>query len=574
MVKRSALMVCACTLWLAGCSGLPFKGKNSTGYLESDLRTVNRQPDPSSKLVYLTLTAELAVQRGQFDVALKNYLDLAQFTGDPRYAERATQLAVYLKKTDQAIVAATLWAAEDPGNPAVHRVLAMLYLKAGRTDEGIGEFRKLLATKSDDTEASLIELVKWLETEVPTSDALAIMARLAQQFPRNAELHFAYALLASDKGEHRLALAETEKALALHPSWSRASLLKAQVMAQMGDSTAAREAVQKALKSDPANTRLQLIHAQLLAKSGDVNGAEREMRGLIQKQPDNHDARLALASLLLEMGRIEKARHEFLRLTEVQKWRSQAMFYLGLIDIKQGNLESALVWFDRIDTGPLEFDARVNAINTLINLDRTDEARQRLGQLRRSVPKEALRLYLLEAELLNRSKNPAAAFKLLSEALEEMPDQPELLYSRALLAEQLGRKDVLEADLKLVINKNPEDANALNALGFSLLDNSDRLAEAGSYLERAIRIKPDEPAIMDSYGWLLYRQGKKTESLEYLKKAYTRLPDPEIGTHLGEVLWESGQKPEARRVFADVLKKAPDSEDILRVRQRYPDAFR
>lgn len=573
MVKRLVCLAFAGAVWISGCAGLKASGA-SDGFLETDLRTSNRPVAKDSEWVYLILAAELAGQRGQYEDALDNYLQVARHSNDPRIAERATQIALYLKNADKAMEAAQLWAKLDPNNVAAHRVATLMLLKAGRTKQAAEEFGKVLKLRNGDLEGALIDLVKWLDTEVSKEDGLKAMQFFVEQFPKVAELHFAYALLATNKGEQQLALKETERALALHPDWNRARLLQAQVMSQMGDSEAARGAVQKALKRDPGNTRLRLIYSQFLAKTGDYPAAERELQRILEKDPGNQDARFVLASTWLEMGRLDQAAQEFNRLTGVAKWESQAYFSLGLIEARRGRLGRALQWFDKVASGPLEFDARVNGITALINLGRLDEARQRLSVVRKRFPNEAVRLYLLEAELLSKNKDYEAAFELLSEALEELPDQVELLYSRALVAEQLDRIDVLEADLRAVLDKNPNDPNALNALGYTLADRTDRLDEAQKYLDQAIGLKPDDPAIMDSYGWLQYRLGNLEKALSYLRKAYEKVPDPEIGAHFGEVLWESGERKEAKRVWNESWKKDPDQDDIKKVRARYREAFK
>jgi tetratricopeptide (TPR) repeat protein len=573
VVKRLVCLACAGLLMLSGCATNSSWGGSGEA-VEGDLRTSTKPVAQDSEIVYLLLAAELAGQRGQYDIALDNYLKVERRSPDAQVAERATQIALYLKDTDKALEAASLWAQRDPKSVAARRISAMLYLKAGQMDKAVEQFRALLAMHDTELESTLIELVKWLDAEVPKEQGLQAMRRLVEEFPKVAELHFAYALLASNKGEHQLALAETERALTLHPDWGRARLLQAQVMAQMGDSGAARDAVQRALKSDPGNSRLRLIYAQFLAKSGDAKGAERELQRILDREPANQDARFALASTLMDTGQQDRAKQEFLKLTEEAKWKSQAEFYLGLIEARQGRLENSLRWFDRISTGPLEFDARVNGITALINLGHLGEARQRLSRVRKAFPNEALRLYLLEAELLSKNKDYEAAFDLLTEGLEDLPGQPELLYSRALIAEQLDRVDVLEADLRAVLEKNPNDANALNALGYTLADRGDRLDEAKQLLDRAIELKPDDPAVLDSYGWLQYRLGKPREALKYLGKAYDLVPDPEIGAHFGEVLWEAGQRQEAKRVWREALKKDPNQDDMKRVKAKYKDAFK
>lgn len=571
--KRLVCLTCVGAIYLSGCAGLnssqSHPEESLEGIRQADVEGLNQH----SEIVYLLLAAELAGQRGQYEIALNNYLEAARRTRDAQIAERATQIGLYLKNTEKALDAATLWSERDPGNVSARRIAALLLLKAGKTEKALDQLRALLRLPDVDLENTLIELIKWLDSEVPKEEGAAVMQRLVVEFPKVAELHFAYALLASSRGEYQLALQEAEKALALQPDWNRARLLQAQVMSQMGDSEAARAAVQKALGGDPNNVRLRLIYSQFLVKAGDFRGAERELTRILEKDPSNNDARFGLATLLMEIGNDEKAKREFLNLTDVVKWRAQAYFYLGLIDARQNRLRHALEWFDRVRSGPLEFDAKVNAITALINLGRMTEARQRLTQVRKQFPNEALRLYLLEAELLSKTRDYEAAFDLLSEGLEEMPGQMELLYSRALVAEQLDRLDVLEADLRAVLEKNPDDPNALNALGYTLADRGDRLEEAGRYLDRAIELKPDDPAILDSYGWLQYRLGNYEAALDYLRRAYESVEDPEIGAHLGEVLWESGRHQEAKRVWKEALKKDPEHEDMKKIRAKYREAF-
>jgi len=516
----------------------------------------------------------MAGQRGQYQIALENYLKAARMTKDPRVAERATQIALYLKDVDKAREAAALWRERDPGNAEAARIDAMLLLKAGQTDAALEQFGKLLTLPGVDLESTLIELVKLLDAEVSKEDGLKLMRQLVERFPRMAEIHFAYALLAADKGEYKLALDETERALTLHPDWNRARLLQAQVMSQMGDSQAAREVIQRALKGDPTNDRLRLIYSQLLAKAGDVRAAEKELAKILSRDPGNEDARFGLGIALMELGQEERAREEFAQLAESSRWRMQAFFYLGLIEARKNRLHSALQWFDKVTSGPLAFDAQVNGITALINLGQMAEARHRLSEVRKKFPNEALRLYLLESELLTKNKDYVSAFDLLSEALEEMPGQVELLYTRALVAEQLDRVEVLEADLRAVLEKNPDDANALNALGYTLADRADRLDEAKKYLDRALELKPDDPAILDSYGWLQYRLGNYNVALDYLRRAYDMINDPEIGAHLGEVLWESGRRKEAKKVWREALRKDRNHDDMKKVKARYPEAFR
>jgi tetratricopeptide (TPR) repeat protein len=555
-----------------GCASHRTKSGDETfGSEESGIGGAVKPLTPKSQIVYWVLVGELAGQRGQYDVALDSYLQAARLSRDPRVAERATQIALFMKKYPEASESVSIWLEREPRNAVARRMAALLYLKEGKRDQAVAQMKVLLTLPDADLENILIELVKVLGGEVPKQDAAEFMNALLRASPGMAELHFAAALLAANQGEFQRALSETEEALKLQPDWNRARMLQAQVMAQMGDSAAAGDMIRRALKRDPDNTRLRLIYSQFLIKAGDIEGARRELAYVVAREPGNQDARFGLGLALIDLGQLDAARREFARLATSEKWRVQAYFYLGLVDARKGRLSEAVGWFDRVTTGPTEFDARVNTITALISLGRLKDARTRLADVRKRFPNESVRLYLLEAELLSKNRDYEDAFNLLTEALEEMPGQTDLLYARALVAENLDRFEVLEADLRQVLAKNPDDPNALNALGYTLAERGERLDEAKGYLDRAIRLKPDDPAILDSYGWLQYRLGNYPKALEYLRRAYAKVQDPEIASHLVEVLMESGKRQEARKILREAWKKAPEHEDLQRVKARYPD---
>ena len=562
-------------LWATGCAGVGSGVSDASDVADGGV-PVNapEPPEGVAAPIYLMLVGEIAGQRGQFDVALDHYLKLMRLAPDARVAERSTQIALYVKDTDKALEAASLWSGLDAKSLAAHRLTAVLEIKAGHTDKASDELGKLIALKDPELENTLIELVKWLDVEMPKEQSLAIMQQLSESHPKVPELHFAHALLASNKEALMTARVEVEKAISLRPKWGRAQMLQAQLLMQSGDAKAARVALEKALKSDPGNARVGLLYAQLLAKAGEYKSAERELKRILEKEGGNHDARFTLASVWLEVGEYERARSEFQLLTGDPRWQAQSDFSIGLIDARLGKTENALRQFDRVGPGPLEFDARFNGISALIGLGRYDEARDRLARSRKAYPNEKVRLYLIEAEMLIKSKDVATAFGVLDDALKEEPGQTDLLYSRALMAEQMGRLDVMEADLRAVLSKKPADPAALNALGFSLAEHRlDRLDEAEGYIKQAMEKRQGDPAILDSYGWVLYRKGQREQALVYLRKAYKLFADPEIAAHLGEVLWEAGQKTEAKRVWAEGQNKNPDQEDMKHMREKYPEGF-
>jgi tetratricopeptide (TPR) repeat protein len=574
MPKRWVVWGSVGILWATGCVGIssPFAAGE---YVESDYQASVKPMDARSEVIYRVLSAEIAGQRGQYDVALSNYMDVLHVSPDAWVAERATQVALYVKDASKALEAALLWMAREPKSLPAHRITVMLQIKADHLDDAARAFGQLVSLPDPDLETTLIELVKWMDSELSRDQALHALSFLRDRFPKVAELHYATALLASNIRENDLALAEVRQALSLRPRWSRASLLESQLVAQKGDLKAAKETLGRALKADPNNQRLRLVYAQLLAKSGDIKGSERELQRIVDKEPENQDARFALASIWLETGQLERARFAMMGLMSDRRWQDQVNFSLGLIDARRSLYDSALHYFDAVQPGPLALDAQLNAASALISLGRQADARLRLAAVRKSFPDEALRLYVLEAEMLEKSKEYAAAFEVLNSAISEQPEQLDLLYSRAMLAERLGQMDVMQADLRAVLAKRPDDPAVLNALGFSLADHQvGDLSEAESLIKRAMERRPGDPAIMDSYGWVLYRKGNRAESLIYLRKAYALFNDPEISAHLGEVLWENGSHAEAVKVWREGYRKNPDQDDMVRVKEKYPEGFK
>jgi tetratricopeptide (TPR) repeat protein len=241
---------------------------------------------------------------------------------------------------------------------------------------------------------------------------------------------------------------------------------------------------------------------------------------------------------------------------------------LGKIEEKRGNPEKALAWYDKVTNGPFVFEASIATISLRVKNKEFVEAESRLNQLQSQFPKQKLRIILLQAELYTQQKLYQKAFDLLTAALVDSPDQRELLYTRALTAERIGKLDVLEADLKKILAKTPDNPEALNALGYTLLDMPSRYSEAEKYLEHALRLQPNEAVIMDSYGWLQFRLGNVSKALDYLQKAYSKQQENEIAAHLAEVLWVLGRKDEAKKLFAKAFKETPQDEYLLDFQQR------
>ncbi|MDD1640526.1 MAG: tetratricopeptide repeat protein [Methylococcaceae bacterium] len=318
----------------------------------------------------------------------------------------------------------------------------------------------------------------------------------------------------------------------------------------------------------PDNNKISKILAQVLIKAEDYDAAAEVYQDIISADPRDIESQFALGLVYLQVDKDEQAEDVFKKLLEQPEWKYQASFYLGKIEEKHDHSKKALVWFDKVTDGPFVFDASISAISLLAKDKQFDEANSRLNLLQSKFPKQKLRLLLVQAELYSQQKQYEKAFNLLTEALVDFPDQKELLYTRALMAERVNKPDIAEADLKKILAMDPDNVEALNALGYTLLNKPDRYADAEKYLQHALSLEPDAAVIIDSYGWLQFKLGNNEKALDYLQQAYEKQPENEIAAHLAEVLWVLGRKDEARKLFNKAIKDAPDDEYLMDFQRR------
>ena len=229
-------------------------------------------------------------------------------------------------------------------------------------------------------------------------------------------------------------------------------------------------------------------------------------------------------------------------------------YYLGQIAEISDDLGEALSSYVKVDRGEYFLNAQIRIAVILARLGDIDKAREHLQSLRSKDPAQSTRIYRAEAEILSRHDRLEDSLSVYDHAIEERPDNVDLLYARAMLAEKLDRLDILERDLRTILTNDPDNADALNALGFTLADRTNRYDEALKLLERALELKPDDYYVIDSMGWVLYRMGRLEEAVEFLQRAFMLSNDPEVAAHLGEVLWVMGRKDAARKIWDSALQ--------------------
>jgi len=557
---------------LNGCASLPESKKSSEPVKLSETK-VKTQPggvktsiDPD--VLFMLLTAEIAGQRGQYDVALEGYMEAAKRVDDPRFAERAAMIAMYMKNGNKTNEAVSLWLKQAPENITARKIAAISALRAGRRKEATDHLHTLLKVDPAGFESSVLEIANAMQKEGKLAVVYDVLDAVAVKNPDKAVVYFLQSILAMQMKNPAQAEVNVQRALKVQPDWDKALLFEAQIALLSGDLNKAKTLLNNAALKYPENGKIKKLLAQVLIKSENYAEAGEIYQSIIAADSKDDESRFALGLVYLQMERDGKAEDIFKKLLEQTDWKDRSSFYLGKIEEKRDHQEKALVWYDKVTNGPFALEASIAAISMLVKNKQFAEAESRLKTLPSRFPKQKLRLILLQAELYSQQKLYQKAFDLLTAALADSPDQKELLYTRALTAERIGKPDLLETDLKKILAKYPDNAEALNALGYTLLDMPGRYAEAEKYLERALKLQPNEAVIMDSYGWLQFKLGNTAKALEYLEKAYAKQQENEIAAHLAEVLWALGRKEEARRLFAKALKETPDDEYLLDFQKR------
>ncbi|HUX24583.1 MAG TPA: tetratricopeptide repeat protein [Burkholderiales bacterium] len=521
----------------------------------------------TQEVLYEYLLAEIAGQRGALGLSAQAFADLAKKTRDPRIAKRAVQIALYARMPKAALDAARIWYESEPSSMQALQALSSLLVASKREEEALPYLQKLLGRDASGND--FLQLNRLFAGNRDKALTLKLVKRLAQPYPKVAQAHFAVAEAAEGAGNSELALAEAREASRLKPDWELPVLLEAQLLQRQSD-TLALQRLAGFLERHPKAREVRLSYARLLVGERKYTEARAQFQTLSKDFPDNADVVFAVGALSLQLHDYAQAEANFKHLlTLTYHDKNTVRLYLGQIAEEQKNYPEALHWYDAVTSGELYLQAQIRHALVLNKQGKLDAARAYLQKVQTDSVEGRVQLVLAESQMLRADKRPQEAFDLIGQALKKMPEQPDLLYDYAMVAEKLGRMDVLEASLKALIRLQPDHAQAYNALGYSLADHNERLPEAHKLIAKALQLAPDDPFIIDSMGWVLYRMGKNEQALEYLRKAYSARPDPEIAAHLGEVLWVAGRHAEAEKIWHEAAKKTPDNDALNSTIKRF-----
>jgi tetratricopeptide (TPR) repeat protein len=525
--------------------------------------------DLTGAILFQFLVSEIAGQRGDTGLATEGMLDLAKTTRDPRLAKRAAEMALQARREPQALEAAMLWNQIDPDETQARQAVAAILLNSGQLREAKPYLEKLLAGEGDNVGAALLHLNQMLSRQRDKPATLALVQELAAPYLDRAEAHFAIAFAAWGAGKDELALSEVREARRLRSDWEAAALFQGQLL-QRTSVPAALDFYRTLLGDSPQMQDARLAYARLLVSERQYVEARTQFEKILGSLPGNPEVSVAVGLLAMQLKDYDAA-EKYLQQALAGKYRDEATvrMYLGQLCDERGRYGEAATWYGSVAQGEQYVPAQIRHAAMLAKQGKLSEARKHLGQVAVLNNQQRVQVVVAEAQLLRDAKAYGEAFELLDKALEKLPNYPDLLYDHAMAAEKLGKVDILERDLRKLIQIKPDYAHAYNALGYTLADRSERLDEARQLIEKALQLSPDDFFVMDSLGWVQYRMGQLEKAEDTLRRAYTGQRDPEIAAHLGEVLWARGKHEEAEKIWRAALKENPGHEVLLNVIKKF-----
>ena len=540
---------------------------------DEDIDSIPVQAGLSEQLLYDLLVGEFAGNAGDMELSVESYNRAAMETPDARVAARASYIAVYGERYEDALVLLERWEQLDPDDSEIARMYAITYLKLGQPLEAATYIQGILDTVEGNGHEKALAVKRLLAKESSTEDGLVALDALNKADPGNQHMLLLQARYAAQLEKYDDALELLDQVLEIDSTQADVHIIKARILAAQGKQEQAMALVALVLMEQPDNDHLRLQYARMLVEQRQFDQAKAQFSLLLKDDPENADILLSLGLLNIETGELDEASIHLKHLVDIGQKQDIANYYLGRIAQNREEHKIAISYYLKVKSGDYVFDSKMRIAGLFARLGRVDEGLQQLELLAEKQTSWPLRVraYLAQGEILASKQRYAEGMEMYSRALQQKPDDADLLYARALMAEKVDRIDITEADLLKLLSAEPENANALNALGYTLADRTERLEEALDYIKRAAELVPDDPAILDSLGWVSYRLGNMQDALKWLGMAFERLEDAEIAAHYGEVLWKNNQRDEAEKVWKIGLENNAEHPVLLETMHRLKD---
>lgn len=542
-------------------------------------------------LFYQVLIAEIQANAGDAGSAYQIFLEAARRNQSAQLYQRAVEVALKARAGEQALAAAKAWRQTQPQSREAAEYTAQILIALGRTNELASPLRTLIQLSPVPQQPQVISALPRTLSRLSDRQAAAQVVDDATQPWRQPPLEIAEAWAASGEGWLQAknpdkTLAAARRALALKPTLPLAGLLAVDLM---GTKPEAEALVKAQLAQADAPPLVKLAYARKLAGMQRFEDSAAQLEAILKAQPEQMGSWLTLAAVRLQLNQPELAEQALkapltlaehpelaskpgdpsrVRVDDTDSDLQQAYLLMAQASEQKKQMPAALNWLDRADPKHVKLAIQTQRARLLVRLGKLSDARAAIRGLPETEPRDGVIKVQTEAQILKDSRQYPEAYKLLAEGAQRYPEDGELLYDQAMLADKLQQYDDMERVLRKVIELSPDNANAYNALGYSLADRGIRLTEARQLINKALEMRPGDPFITDSLGWLAFRAGQPAEAARVLKQAYETRADPEIGAHLGEVLWTQGKQDEARRILRESLEREPDNETLTETVKR------
>ncbi|WP_153101446.1 tetratricopeptide repeat protein [Paraburkholderia hayleyella] len=549
-------------------------GTNGPGLLSTEEKKDLPDVALTGQIVFQVLAAEVALQRKQPAPAYQTYLALARDTHDPRMAQRATEIALMAQSPPDALSATRLWQQYAPNSERAAQIYASLLVLTGKPDDAAPALARELAKTPAEARGNAVLAMQQLLSRGPNHvGGLLVLRDLLKNDMDRPEAQLAIArqqLTADDEPGARKSL---EQALALKPDYLPAAMLLAQMGPQARKEGLA--AIEKYVQQNPKSHDGRLALAQMYLADDRLDDAQKQFEAMHKNNKDDLTALMALALIKIQQKSYpdaEKYLKQYAQKTEQlpNADPGQAYLYLAQLSAEQNKEAAANAWLDKIAPGsPYYVPAQITRAQQLVQQGKTDDARKLLASLQPSEPRDQVLIARTDAAILFDEKHYQQAETRLAEAIARFPGEPDLIYDYAMAAEKNGHYKTMETQLRQLIRTQPGNPQAYNALGYSMADRNVNLAEASDLIAKAALLAPNDAFIMDSVGWIKYRQGDMSGAIKVLRQAFELRPNAEIGAHLGEVLWNSGAQDEARTAWRTARQLDPNDDTLVKTLQRF-----
>lgn len=533
--------------------------------------------EANADFVFRYLAAEIAGQRGELGLSTKLFFDLAKSSRDVRLAERAAKVAIYSKNPQAALETTKLWVELDSNSTEAQQAATQIYIMNGDLAAAKPLLQKLL--EKEETRANGFLYLNSLLAHQPNKQAvLQLVQELAAPYPQLAEAHLTIGQSAFQASNLQLALDETVRANQLRPHWELAAIQQADIL-YVSSPEQAITFYRNFLSNNTDANDARLNLARMLIKQSRFVDAKPELVKLSRLANSNPEILIVVGLLSVQSNYLADAEKYFKQaLNSDIKNKEPVYLYLGQIAEKNGNDADAISWYGSVQQpannqitqqNDAFLDARLSMANVISRTQGTDEAIKMLDELENLSDAQLAQIITAESNLLAQAKRNQESYELLGKAVANMPNSNELIYDYAMAAERVQQFAVLETQLRKLIKAKPEFAQAYNALGYSFADRNVKLEEASKLIAKALELSPNDHYIMDSMGWVQYRLGNLDKAYEYLNRAFNLQSDTEIAAHLGEVLWKQGKQDEAKKIWEDALKIAPENDVLIKTMKKF-----